>query len=210
MISTHKPSATAVEAFLVSQSKLDLTYDAVGATAAVPPAGYNVDHSRIKLGEGEQVFLAAKEALENWTQFRLRWLEARPLQPGIRVGRMVAVVGKSIGLWWVNACRIVYVIENEGGRDRFGYAYGTLPAHAGRGEERFLVEWDRRDNSVWYDILAFSRPHGLFAHLGYPWLRIVQHRFGRASGAAMLRAVSFRPCTAPKPAGILDPRLPEI
>ena len=190
MISLRKPSAETIKAFLHSQSKLSFTYSAVGATATVPPAGYNLNHSRTKLGEGEQAFLAAKAALESWTQFHLGWLEARPLESSIRVGGMVAVVGRSVGLWWTNACRIVYLIDDDvGPLARFGFAYGTLPAHAGTGEERFLVEWDRGDDCVWFDVLAFSKPHGFLAHLGRPWLRIVQRRFGKASGAALANAV---------------------
>lgn len=190
MISLRKPSTATIEGFLNSQSKLAFTYAAVGATATQPPAGYNLDHTRIKLGTGERVFLAAKAALESWGQFRLGWLEPRPLAASIRVGGMVAVVGRSVGLWWTNACRIVYVIDEHGPAVRFGFAYGTLPAHAGTGEERFLVEWDRTDDSVWYDVIAFSKPHGFLPHLGYLWLRIVQRRFGKASGAAMVKAVS--------------------
>ena len=59
MPSLRKPSAERVRQFLAAQSKLDLTYPAVGATAAVPPAGYVVDHTRIKLGEGAGAFAAA-------------------------------------------------------------------------------------------------------------------------------------------------------
>ncbi len=72
---------------------------------------------------------------------------------------------------------------------RYGFAYGTLPDHAETGEERFLVEWDRASGEVWYDILAFSRPHLLLTRLGYPYVRRVQKRFGRESAAAMLKAV---------------------
>ena len=36
---------------------------------------------------------------------------------------------------------------------KFGFAYGTLPDHAATGEERFLIEWNQDDDSVWYDIL---------------------------------------------------------
>ena len=53
-----------------------------------------------------------------------------------------------------------------------------------------MVEWDREENSVWYDILAFSRPNQFSARLGYPVVRRLQKRFGRDSAAAMLRAVS--------------------
>jgi uncharacterized protein (UPF0548 family) len=73
---------------------------------------------------------------------------------------------------------------------KFGFAYGTLPEHAESGEERFLIEWDRGENSVWYDILAFSRPRHWLARLGYPLTRRLQARFRRDSAAAMLKAVS--------------------
>ena len=88
-----------------------------------------------------------------------------------------------------NACRIVAVFGDEGAVSRFGFAYGTLPDHVGTGEERFLVEWDRGDDAVWYDILAFSRPNHVLTRLGYPVVRRLQKRFGRDSAAAMLRAV---------------------
>lgn len=184
----RKPSRKTIEAFLASQSKLDFNYAAVGATATVPPAGYNLDHTRIKLGEGERVFITARKALQDWTQFRLGWVEAGTNSP-IGVGVMVAVVGRAVGLWWLNACRIVYVIDDKAATERYGFAYGTLPAHAGKGEERFLIEWDPKDKSVYYDVLAFSRPHGILAHLGYPLLRRAQRRFGRESAAAMVNAL---------------------
>jgi len=83
----------------------------------------------------------------------------------------------------------VAVVNDDGAVNRFGFAYGTLPDHAGSGEERFLVEWDTDDDSVWYDILAFSRPRHFLARLGYPWMRRAQKPFGRQSAAAMRRAV---------------------
>jgi uncharacterized protein (UPF0548 family) len=64
-----------------------------------------------------------------------------------------------------------------------------LPAHAESGEERFLVEWNQRDNSVAYDILAFSRPRHTLAQLGYHIAHRMQKRFARDSTAAMLQTV---------------------
>ena len=54
-------------------------------------------------------------------------------------------MGRAIGLWWLNACRIVYVVDESGPISKFGFAYGTLPGHVESGEERFLIEWDRGD-----------------------------------------------------------------
>ena len=58
-----KPSTRNIREFQARQSRLGFTYPAVGATATVPPAGYTVDHTRIKLGTGETVFTRAKAAL---------------------------------------------------------------------------------------------------------------------------------------------------
>jgi uncharacterized protein (UPF0548 family) len=186
MLLLRKPSPSTIRDFLAAQARLALTYPAVGATATRAPAGYVVDHTRIKLGQGEPAFRAARAALQRWQQFRLGWVEAWPPDTPIKAGEVVAVVARSFGLWWLNACRVVFVVGEE---DKFGFAYGTLPEHAGSGEERFLVEWDRADDPVWYDILAFSRPRHLLSRLGYPWTRRVQKRVGRESAAAMVKAV---------------------
>jgi len=189
MLSLRKPAAELIRQFLSSQAKLDFSYPAVGATASQPPAGFVVDHTRVKLGEGELVFQAAKAALQRWKQLDLGWLEAWPPDTPIQTGEVVAIVARAIGLWWINACKVVYVVDESGPISRFGLAYGTLPDHAARGEERFLIEWDQAANSVWYDILAFSRPNHLLTRLGYPFVRRTQKRFGRESAAAMLKAV---------------------
>lgn len=81
-------------------------------------------------------------------------------------------------------------MDEAGPPRRFGFAYGTLPGHVESGEERFVVEWREDDDSVWYDILAFSRPRHLAARAGYPLARGLQARFRRDSAAAMVRAVA--------------------
>lgn len=188
MLSLQKPSAESVRHFLNEQVNRDFSYSAVGATATTPPAGFVVDHTRIKLGEGEAVFQAARAALQRWEQFRLGWVEAWPSDTQIRPGEIVAVMGRAVGTWWLNSCRIVYVVNEPGPINRFGFAYGTLPVHVESGEERFLIEWDQRDNSVWYDILAFSRPNYVLIRLAYPLVRRKQKRFRQDSAAAMLKA----------------------
>jgi uncharacterized protein (UPF0548 family) len=192
MLSLRKPSVESIRRFLTVQAKLPFSYAAVGATAQAPPAGYAVDRTRIKLGEGEQTFQAAKAALRRWEQFRLGWVEAWSPDAPIQSGEVVAVVARAVGFWWLNCCRIVYVVDDSGPIDKFGFAYGTLPGHVESGEERFLIEWDRSDNNVWYDILAFSRPHHFVTRIGQPFVRRMQKRFWRDSAQAMRRAVNLR------------------
>jgi uncharacterized protein (UPF0548 family) len=185
-LSLRKPSADARRRFLVAQRDLPFGYAAVGATVGTPPAGHVVDRTRVKLGEGGVVFRAAADALRRWEQFHLGWVEPWPADTPLRPGEAVTVAARFAGVWWLNACRVVYAVDEPA---RFGFAYGTLPGHVESGEERFLVEWDRTDDAVWYDILAYSRPNHVLTRLGYPLVRRLQKRFGRDSAAAMLRAV---------------------
>jgi uncharacterized protein (UPF0548 family) len=189
MLSLRKPSAESVNRFLAAEAKRAFSYTDVGTTASTPPAGFVLDHTRIKLGEGQSVFLAGKAALRRWDQMRLGWVDVGPSTPQIVMGENLAVMGWAIGLWWLNSCRIIYVIDESEPISRFGFAYGTLPGHVESGEERFLIEWDQSNDTVWYDILAFSRPNHFLARLGYPVVRRTQKRFGRDSAAAMLKAV---------------------
>jgi uncharacterized protein (UPF0548 family) len=122
--------------------------------------------------------------------FDLGWCRVYPPDAAVEEGTTVAVVIKHFGFWSLNACRIVYVLEEQGDIQRYGFAYGTLPEHGEVGEERFSVEWDRRDGAVWYDLYAFSHPGQLLARVGYPLTRLLQRRFARDSKAVMVRAVS--------------------
>jgi uncharacterized protein (UPF0548 family) len=187
MFLLRKPRPEDLRRYLAVQGESAFSYSAVGATSGEPLPGFTVDHTRIQLGYGEPTFNAAKSALRRWEHFRLGWLEAWPSDTPIRSGQIVSVLARAIGVWTLNFCRLVYVLEEEGPIRKFGFAYGTLADHVECGEERFLIEWHDSDNSVWYDILAFSRPRHILAWLGYPLVRRTQKRFARDSAAAMLR-----------------------
>jgi uncharacterized protein (UPF0548 family) len=190
MLFLTRPANHTIEKFLRDQSGCRFSYAEVGATATSPPQHYQIDHNRIRLGEGEEVFLRATEAIRRWKMFDFHWLQLIDPRTPIEPGATVVVLARHLGFWSLNACRIVYVIDADQQVRRFGFAYGTLPDHAERGEERFSVELDHRNNSVWYDILAFSRPNQFLTRFGYPVARWFQKRFARDSKMAMLRAVS--------------------
>lgn len=181
-----------IEEFLDGQRASPYSYPGVGASrvGAKSVDGYVVDHNRVRLGIGEETFIRASEALRGWKMFDLGWVRIYPPGAPIELETTVAVVGRHFGFWSLNACRIVYLVEEEGEVHRYGFAYGTLPEHAESGEERFTVEWNRADNSVWYDVYAFSRPRHPLARLGYPVGRVLQKRFARDSKQAVARAVS--------------------
>ena len=184
MLLLTRPSRDRICAFIESQRGRPFSYPEQGATKERAPRGYTVDHNRVQLGRGAKVFARAVEALRAWKMFGVGWIQLCWPDTPIQVGTTVAVVGRHYGFWSLNACRVVYVVDERGAQARYGFAYGTLTEHAETGEERFTVELRPEDETVWYDIYAFSRPNGL-ARAGYPLSRVLQKRFARDSKKAM-------------------------
>lgn len=194
MFRLTRPSATDVALFVASQGRSAFTYPEVGATRSGPaPSGYVVDRNRVRLGAGAAAFERAVASLTRWRMLAHGWAFVAPAEPPIVPGTTVAVVASHYGFSSLNACRIVYVLDG-GERDaagvrRAGFGYGTLADHGAIGEERFSVEWHSADDSVWFDLYAFSRPGNATARVGYPFGRRLQRRFARAAKQAMVDAV---------------------
>jgi uncharacterized protein (UPF0548 family) len=187
MVLFERPDPGSILSFISGQAAQGFSYVPVGATKGDPPAGFVVDHNRIELGRGKRAFDAACQAINGWKMFDLGWVEVFPSDAPIVAGTNVAVLARVFGVWFLNGCRIVYTVDDDGPVRSIGFAYGTLPEHAESGEERFTIEWHRRDDSVWYDLLAFSRPNQFLARIGYPVARRLQKRFAADSKQAVLR-----------------------
>ena len=185
MFSLLEPSDQTVREVIARQRDLPFTYSAVGGTRAGLPEGFTVDHNRIEVGRGESDFKTAIITIQNWKHFDLGWVTIVPDGVKLEIGATVAVKARAFGSWSLNAARVIYLIEEP---RKFGYAYGTLPDHVESGEERFFVEW-LTDDSVWYDILAFSRPRHPLVKINLPLARMLQKRFARDSKRRMLEEV---------------------
>ena len=195
--SFSRPTTQQLQAYLEQQGQLPFSYLDLGATLQIEgnsavqlSSRYTIDRHRICLGTGVEVFARGKEALCRWEMFQLDWVELYGLETSIQAGTTVGILVHQGGLWSLNPCRIVDVIEEKGSNSRFGFAYGTLPDHSLSGEERFLVEWFPEDNTVWYELFAFSRPHQWLSRIDYWYVRRLQKRFASDSLSAMVRAAS--------------------
>lgn len=183
MLTLTRPTEQRIRQFIEQQGALPFTYPDVGATRHdTPPVKYAIDRNEVQLGMGAETFNRAKAAVTRWEMFNMPWVTLCYPNAPIQAGITVALLARALNIYFLNACRIVYVIDEP---RRFGFAYGTLPAHIERGEERFLVEW-REDDTVWYTIIAYSKPQMLLAKMGYPYVRMRQKAFARASKAAMV------------------------
>jgi uncharacterized protein (UPF0548 family) len=192
MIFLRRPSSQSIQRFQQIAEQDSFSYPERGATLKQPlPSGYNIDHNRVSLGDGDDVFKRARSALSAWKMFDLGWVELLHPPALITPGQTVLVLAHTWGFYSLSASRVLTMVDTDDGEtQRWGFCYGTLQHHLERGEERFTVEHHRQDDSVWYDILAFSRPRHPFAQLAYPLSRAAQRRFARDSKAAMLRAIS--------------------
>jgi uncharacterized protein (UPF0548 family) len=198
MLSLRRPKVAAIRTHLEEQSRLDHSFPELGATRAarkgsVPgiPSRYAVDHNRIRLGSGLATFERAQAAIRSWEMFNLPWVQLHGSDAGLQCGTTVGIVVRRLGIWSLNACRIIYTVDEQtAGVARFGFGYGTLPDHLEIGEERFTVEFHHSDDSVWYDLLALSRPGHWLARLAHPYARKVQRAFARGSLRAMARATA--------------------
>lgn len=189
MLLFSRPSRGEIENFLARARESSYSYPETGATSGPLPPGYVCDRNRVLLGRGPEDWRKGTAALRAWKMFELGWVSLCWPSTPISVGENVAVLAHYLNGWWLNGCRIVYVVEEEGKVERFGFAYGTLLDHAESGEERFTVEWNQETGDVYYDILAFSRPNQILTRIGYPLARKLQKKFAADSKAAMLRAV---------------------
>jgi len=136
------------------------------------PDGYHHDHASIELGTGDHAWARAKDGIDTWRAPAAAGIRIEPRDAPVTVGTTVAIVTRLGPLTVLAACRIVAVVDEP---DRYGFAYGTLPAHPEEGEELFLVTRGG-DDTVRFEITAFSRPHDLLTRLGGPVTRRVQHR----------------------------------
>ena len=196
MFRLREPERAWIDSYLAGLEREELSYGEVGATREVNEAelrsrGYVIDHNRVQLGAGRDAFEKAKSAVRQWRMFAMPWVQLCWPDAEIRVDANVASMVRHFGFASVNPCRIVYIFDEvTSAVERYGFAYGTLRGHEERGEERFTVEFRASDESVWYDVLAFSRPGNFVTTIGKPVARALQRRFVRDSKAAMVRAVA--------------------
>jgi uncharacterized protein (UPF0548 family) len=153
---------------LADLSGLPLTYTEVGATTGEMPAGYRHVRAAERIGSGRTRFDQAAEAVLRYGMLRGAGLAVDATTEVARVG--TDVLGR-LGPFFA-PCRVVYVLDEP---HRRGFAYGSLPGHAVRGEELFAVRYDPTDEGVYAEVAAFSRPATWWSRLGAPVLAMSQN-----------------------------------
>ncbi len=147
-----------------------LTYPEVGATAGPLPPGYHHLSRSHQLGRGAELWSTAGTAVLRWALPDGTGL-APLVSDDTAVAGSVAVLRLGRSPLVIRApVRVVRVASEP---TRRGFAYGTLPGHPEQGEESFVVRL-ADDETVWLDIVAFSRPGSLITRAAGPVGRLGQ------------------------------------
>lgn len=170
MFIVGRPTIDDLERLLSEQVSERVTYAEVGATRGQLPGRYRHDRHAVELGAGEDVYQRSVQGLVGWEAHRRAGLVLHPVKPPISEGETVFLAVALPGISAIAACRIAYVTDEP---NRFGFAYGTLPAHPEQGEEAFHIESDVH-GTVRFVVTAFSRPRHPLARIGGPVARRVQ------------------------------------
>ncbi|MEV6400592.1 DUF1990 domain-containing protein [Streptomyces sp. NPDC051907] len=161
-----------------------LNYPETGATRLGPlPDGYHHLHHTVRVGRGRAAFETAGEAVVTWRMHRRSGARVRAdaerAEPGARV-EVSAGVGP---LRFAAPCEVIWTAYES---DRTGFAYGTVSGHPERGEESFVVDL-RDDGSVWFTVMAFSRPAVWYTRLAGPLVPVLQKLYARRLGNVLRR-----------------------
>jgi uncharacterized protein (UPF0548 family) len=183
VISLRRLDATQLDALVATLRLASLTYAEVGASRnETLPSGYHHVRMEERIGDAA-AFDRASTGLRAWAAHKGAGLRIYPNDPVEPDATVIGVT--SIGpVRIVVPCRIVSVFKEP---DVFGFAYGTLAGHPERGEESFVLE--RRGDSTYFIVRAFSTPVDPLARLSGPIGRAVQRSVTRRYVTGLRRFV---------------------
>ncbi|RMI43129.1 DUF1990 domain-containing protein [Streptomyces triticirhizae] len=163
------------------------SYRAVGVTREALPAdlpqGWHLLRSRTRVGNGPEVWAAARDALFGWRMHRAAWVPVAAATPRAAPGVVASI---ELGRRWPRLsapCRVVWCVDE---RDRAGFAYGTLQGHPESGEESFVLE-RAPDGAVTLTVTAISRPAAWYMRAAGPLGRLARRAVARRYGRALRR-----------------------
>ncbi|MFF8841786.1 DUF1990 family protein [Streptomyces sp. NPDC015127] len=159
-----------------------LTYPETGATRHGPlPDGYHHLHHTTRVGRGRAAFEAAGAAVTGWRMHRASGARMQATADRAEAGVRVLVSPGAGPLRLTAPCEVIWAVYEK---DRTGFAYGTLTGHPECGEEAFTVDL-HDDGSVWFTVLAFSRPAAWYTRLAGPLVPVAQRLYAMRLGRAL-------------------------
>jgi uncharacterized protein (UPF0548 family) len=166
-VSIGRPSLDELDRKLLAAREATVNYDDVGIT--LRGMGWAA-HRRV--GDGDADFAHAVAGLRVWAPQRGIGAQIHPSDAALEQGATVLVVLPIGPVTMIAPDRVVQIVDE---RDRFGFAYGTLPGHPERGEESFVIELTP-DGEVRATITVQAGPGNLLMRIAAPVVTQFQRR----------------------------------
>lgn len=165
----RRPSDSKIAAFKKRQSKNSPNF-----TIEQQQRKIEVQHHRVKLGQGEELFAFARELIKEWQVFCTPDCTAYPPDEPPKVGLTTVSLLREWGIWFLISCRITEVLDSN---EEYGFTYETLPGHVECGYETFKVKMDPVTKDVDYIIDSKSNHRFFLFWLASPIVHWLQMRY---------------------------------
>jgi hypothetical protein len=113
MFLLRRPTDQQIYAQLTKREPMTFSYPQVGATRSKPPAGFRINHVRGLIGKGAAAQARAANALLSWQLLGVAGLEVFPKNPEMQPQTNVALLSQHLGIWSLDFCRVIYVLEEQ-------------------------------------------------------------------------------------------------
>src|ERR1700745_1903570 len=103
-----RPTAQRIDRFRQTAEQDTFSYPEVGATLeGMLPERDNMDHNRVRLGQGLSLFNHAFTALQAWKMFDIGWVELLHPPGPIVPGQTILVLAPTCGLYSLSGTRLI-------------------------------------------------------------------------------------------------------
>lgn len=114
MFFLRRPTEQQINSLLASRQSMPFSYPDVSATRATPPpAGWRINHMRALVGKGKPAYESTVAALFSWQLLAIQGLQVFPSTPSLEPHTNVAILSHHFGIWSVDFCRVIYVLNNQ-------------------------------------------------------------------------------------------------
>src|SRR5262245_40970454 len=113
MLFLFRPGESLIKSALAERAAMTYSYSHVGATRNSPPAGWRINHMRLRVGTGRRDFDTLVNSLFSWQLLAIDGLQVFPSTPTLQPRTDVAILSRHFGIWSVDFCRVIYVSHDE-------------------------------------------------------------------------------------------------
>lgn len=183
MIGLRKYDNEKLEKLIENKNKIQLSYEDIGlAKRQQSPPNYHTNSYSTKIGQGRKVYEHAQQIITDLDHLQFNWISCHTSTDKLGLGTFISIQSRLLGLRGLAISQIIEIIDREDSNTiEYGYVMGTTHYHIVRGEEAFIIKYEKDTGIVTYTIYSYSKTNGLLVTLASPLIRNKQRQFVRSA-----------------------------